>query len=61
MTSPLFVPLMTRETFASLIGLPSSVVIAQCDKGYWPIVRVGKRVLINVALVNQRALEKEFK
>lgn len=55
------VPLMTRECFAAAIGLPASVFIAQTDRGYWPTVKIGKRVFINVELVRKRALEAEFK
>jgi hypothetical protein len=54
------VPLMTRESFAAAIGLPLTVFIAQCDKGYWPLVKIGKRSLVNVELIRKRALDKEF-
>lgn len=54
------VPLMTREAFAAAIGLPLSILIAQAERGYWPEIRVGKRVFINVELVRKRALEREF-
>jgi hypothetical protein len=59
-TFPLSVPLMTREAFAAAVGLPVTVLIAQAERGYWPEVRVGKRVFINVELVRKRALEREF-
>lgn len=55
------VPLMTRESFAAAIGLPASVFIAQADRGYWPTMKIGKRVFVNVELVRKRALEAEFK
>ncbi|WP_124612679.1 hypothetical protein [Burkholderia sp. Bp9143] len=54
------IPLMTREAFAAAIGLPITVLVAQAERGYWPVVRVGKRVFINVELVRKRALEQEF-
>jgi hypothetical protein len=57
----LAVPLMTRESFAAAIGLPASVFIAQADRGYWPIMKIGKRVFVNVELVRKRALDAEFK
>jgi len=57
---PANVPLMTREAFALAVGLPLTVLVAQAERGYWPEVRVGKRVFINVELVRNRALEKEF-
>ncbi|MBB5507143.1 MULTISPECIES: hypothetical protein [Paraburkholderia] len=54
-------PLLTREAFANAVGLPAGVIIAQCDKGYWPTMKVGKRVFVNVELIRKRALEQEFK
>lgn len=52
------VPLMTREAFAQAIGLPIGVLVAQCDRGYWPQLTVGKRVFINVEAVRLRAQER---
>ncbi|WP_250501751.1 hypothetical protein [Caballeronia sp. AZ7_KS35] len=54
------VPLMTREAFANAVGLPVTVLVAQAERGYWPEVRIGKRVFINVELVRKQALEREF-
>jgi len=45
---PIDVPLMTREAFATATGLPLGVLVAQCDRGYWPQVTKGKRVFINL-------------
>lgn len=56
--TPSLAPLMTRALFASAIGLPESVLTAQCEKGYWPQVTVGKRVFINVEAVRIKAAEK---
>ena len=54
---------MTREAFAMAIGLPLGVLVAQCDRGYWPQVTKGKRVFINVEAVRlearRRALESQ--
>lgn len=55
------VPLMTRECFAAAIGLPASVFIAQTSRGYWPTLKIGKRVFVNIELIRKRALEAEFK
>jgi len=52
------VPLMTREAFATAIGLPVGVLVAQCDRGYWPQVTKGKRVFINVEAVRLEALRR---
>ncbi|WP_426342807.1 hypothetical protein ACN9MZ_14600 [Pseudoduganella sp. S-14] len=57
----LSIPLMTRESFAQAIGLPPSVIIAQSERGYWPTVKIGKRVFVNVELVRKRALDAEYK
>lgn len=54
----LSVPLMTREAFAQAIGLPLGVLIAQAERGYWPQIKVAKRVFINVEAVRQKALER---
>lgn len=51
-------PLMSREAFAAAIGLKPGVVIAQCDRGLWPTVKVGKRVLINVEAVRVKCAER---
>ena len=53
-------PLMTVERFADLVGLPIGVFQAQVDRRLWPVVRIGKRRLINVELVRKRALEAEI-
>lgn len=53
------VPLMTREKWAAAIGLPATVVIAQSEKGYWPLTHIGKRVFINVEAVRIAAAKKE--
>ncbi len=55
------VPLMTVERFAELIGLPVGVCKAQTDRRQWPVVKVGRRVFINVELVRKQALEAESK
>ncbi|GAQ30430.1 hypothetical protein K6V18_06600 [Ralstonia insidiosa] len=57
---PLSVPVMTREAFAAAIGLPLTVLAAQCDRGYWPTLKIGKYSFINVELVRKSALAKEF-
>lgn len=52
------VPVMTRESFALAIGLPLGVLIAQAERGMWPQISVGKRVLINVEAVRIKAAER---
>ena len=48
-------PLMSVSLFAAHIGLPVGVVVAQVDRRLWPVVRVGKRVLINAEAVRLAA------
>jgi len=55
-----FVPLVTREKFSELSGLPVGVVRGLINKGLLPTVSLGKRNLINLTLINKQALEKEF-
>jgi hypothetical protein len=59
--STFFPPVMTREAWALAIGLPSGVVIAQSDRGLWPMLKVGKRVFINVEAVRLAAAAKAQK
>ena len=51
-------PLVTRERWAQMLGLPVGVVVAQADRGYWPQITVGKRVFINVEAVRVKAAER---
>jgi hypothetical protein len=50
--------LMTREKFSELVGLPISVFIAQCERGYWPTVTVGRRCMVNAEAVRMAAAKK---
>lgn len=53
-------PLVTRERFAEMCGLPIGVIIGWCNKGLVPCVAVGKYSLINLALLQSQCLAKEF-
>ena len=62
-TLPLFdnliPPLMTREKWAAVVGLPETVVTAQAERGLWGApVHIGKRVFINVEAVRIAAAKK---
>jgi hypothetical protein len=49
---PLLAPLVSREMWAQMIGLPPGVVIAQCERGMWGApIRIGKRVFVNVEAI----------
>lgn len=51
-------PLVTRELYAKTCGLESGVFFAQCERGYWPLVSVGKRVFVNVEAIRIAAAKK---
>lgn len=53
-------PVMSREKFAELVGLPVGVIIGFCNRGYLPCMSIGRYSLINVALLQNRCLAKEF-
>lgn len=53
-------PVVTRERFAEMCGLPLGVIVGWCNKGLVPCVAVGKYSLINLALLQSRCLAKEF-
>ena len=60
-TSLLTSPLVSRELWAEMLGVPIGVVVAQCERGYWPQITIGKRAFVNVEAVRiqcaERALE----
>jgi len=56
----LVLPLMDRTKFAQLSGIDEGVLKAWIAKGYIPTYQVGKYRLINLALLNQMALNKAF-
>lgn len=53
-------PLVTRERFAEMVGLPLGVITGWCNKGLVPCFSIGKYSLINVALLGNRCIAKEF-
>lgn len=50
---------MTVAAFSQLIGLEETVLQAQVNRGYWPTIKVGKRVFVNVEGVRLR-VSKQF-
>lgn len=54
----LSLPLISRERFAELSGVPDGVLKGWIGKGYIPVYHVGKYCLVNLALLNQMALQK---
>ncbi|MEY2838538.1 MAG: hypothetical protein RJB60_837 [Pseudomonadota bacterium] len=52
-------PLVSRERWAEMLGLPSGVVIAQCERGMWGApIRIGKRVFVNVEAIRLQCAER---
>jgi hypothetical protein len=56
----LSVPVLSRDRFADLVGLPPGVVVGFINKGYIPTVSIGKYSLVNVELLRKNCLEREF-
>lgn len=57
-TVAMAVPLMTPIAFSQAMGIEYSVFRAQCNRGYWPTIKVGKRVFINVEAIRIKAAER---
>ena len=55
------VPVMNREKFADQVGVSVDVVSGWINKGYIPVLEIGKYRLVNLALLNKIALEKDFR
>ena len=55
---PSYSPLVSREVWARMCGLPVGVVTAQAERGLLPQVRIGKRTLINVEALRLKAAER---
>ena len=53
-------PLVTRERFAEMVGLPVGVIVGWCNKGLIPTMTIGKYSLVSVELLRKRCLEREF-
>lgn len=53
-----FVPLMSKERFAELSGVPFGVVDGWCNRGYIPTVVVGKHRMVNLVQLHQNCLEQ---
>lgn len=55
------IPVMHRDRFAELVGVSPDVVTGWINRGYLPTYEVGKYRLVNLALLNKLALDKEFR
>jgi hypothetical protein len=54
----LALPLISRERFAELSGIPDGVVQGWIARGYLPVYEIGKYRLVNLALLNNMAIQK---
>ncbi|MPS47812.1 hypothetical protein [Methylobacillus sp.] len=54
------VPVMSRRKFAELVGVTEDTVTGWINRGYLPVIEIGKYRLVNLALLNKHALEQEF-
>lgn len=56
---PATVPVMTIERFAELTGLTPDTIRGQLQQGNLPIAKVGRRRLVNVALLTAECMNGE--
>ncbi|GGY10400.1 hypothetical protein GCM10007160_42070 [Litchfieldella qijiaojingensis] len=56
---PACVPIMTIERFSELTGLSPDTIRGQLQQGNLPLYKVGRRRLINVALLTTECLNAE--
>ncbi|XKE46030.1 DNA-binding protein [Halomonas organivorans] len=56
---PASVPVMTIERFAELSGLTPDTVRGQLQQGNLPLIKVGRRRLVNVAMLTAECLNAE--
>ncbi|WP_431025031.1 DNA-binding protein [Halomonas sp. H5] len=53
------VPVMTIERFAELSGLTPDTVRGQLHQGNLPLIKIGRRRLVNVALLTAECINAE--
>ncbi|MDN3554619.1 DNA-binding protein [Halomonas maura] len=56
---PACVPVMTIERFALLNGLPPDTVGGQLQQGHLPLIKVGRRRLVDVAMLTAECMNEE--
>lgn len=54
----LALPLISAARFSELTGVPEGVLRGWISKGYIPTYSVGKYTLVNLAVLNNMALQK---
>jgi hypothetical protein len=53
------IPIMTKERFAELTGLPEGVVQGHINKGILPTLKTGRRRMINVAKITSDCIQNQ--
>lgn len=53
-------PLVSRERFAEMVGLPVGVIVGWCNRGILPTCTLGKYSLINIAVLQKSCVDREF-
>jgi hypothetical protein len=56
---PVFVPLMTLDRFSAVSGIPRGILQGNVDRGYIPTRLIGRRRMVNVALLHYQLLSCE--
>lgn len=56
---PACVPIMTIERFSELTGLSPDTIRGQLQQGNLPLYKVGRRRMVNVALLTTECLNGE--
>jgi hypothetical protein len=54
------IPMITVERFAELSGLPLGVCEAQADRQILPMIKLGKRRMVNLEVLRSQCAAKEF-
>lgn len=54
----LSIPVVTVEKFSVLTGLSIGCISSACDRGFWPVVHIGRRRLINLEALRLQCLAK---
>lgn len=54
------VPVMSRSKFADLVGVSINTVTGWINRGYLPVIRIGKYRLVNLALLHKLAYENAY-
>jgi hypothetical protein len=55
-------PLMPWQSFAEWIGMGDEPIVVRTwlERGYLPSLKVGKRLMVNVALLSKQLIDQEW-